>query len=167
MATLLEEWKKEAYAQETDRSEMQRFWAKYFELEKNIYIHLLQNPTEKVEGSVQELADKYQVKISEMTGFLDGINDSLIEANPIEEMTSDTVVNLVYDKEILYKNMVGAGADWLYELPEWEALLTQERRQILYKEQKLSTTVRKDKKIGRNDPCPCESGKKYKKCCGK
>jgi len=26
---------------------------------------------------------------------------------------------------------------------------------------------KKDKKIGRNDPCPCGSGKKYKKCCGK
>jgi len=23
------------------------------------------------------------------------------------------------------------------------------------------------KKIGRNDPCPCGSGKKYKKCCGR
>jgi preprotein translocase subunit SecA len=23
------------------------------------------------------------------------------------------------------------------------------------------------KKVGRNDPCPCGSGKKYKKCCGK
>lgn len=28
-------------------------------------------------------------------------------------------------------------------------------------------TVRKGKKVGRNDPCPCGSGKKYKKCCGK
>ncbi len=28
-------------------------------------------------------------------------------------------------------------------------------------------TVRKAKKIGRNDPCPCGSGKKYKKCCGR
>ncbi|MDP4109449.1 MAG: SEC-C metal-binding domain-containing protein, partial [Bacillota bacterium] len=26
--------------------------------------------------------------------------------------------------------------------------------------------IRKDKKPGRNDPCPCGSGKKYKKCCG-
>jgi preprotein translocase subunit SecA len=25
----------------------------------------------------------------------------------------------------------------------------------------------KDKKVGRNDPCPCGSGKKYKKCCGR
>jgi preprotein translocase subunit SecA len=31
-----------------------------------------------------------------------------------------------------------------------------------------STTVRrKEKKVGRNSPCPCGSGKKYKKCCGK
>jgi preprotein translocase subunit SecA len=27
--------------------------------------------------------------------------------------------------------------------------------------------IRKEKKIGRNDPCPCGSGKKYKNCCGK
>ncbi len=27
-------------------------------------------------------------------------------------------------------------------------------------------TVKKGKKVGRNDPCPCGSGKKYKKCCG-
>jgi SEC-C motif domain protein len=28
-------------------------------------------------------------------------------------------------------------------------------------------TVREEPKIGRNDPCPCGSGKKYKKCCGR
>jgi len=34
----------------------------------------------------------------------------------------------------------------------------------------LPTVVRSDSgdaKVGRNDPCPCGSGKKYKKCCGK
>lgn len=30
----------------------------------------------------------------------------------------------------------------------------------------INKTVRGVKKIGRNDPCPCGSGKKYKKCCG-
>ncbi|MCL4854584.1 MAG: SEC-C domain-containing protein, partial [Bryobacteraceae bacterium] len=29
-----------------------------------------------------------------------------------------------------------------------------------------SQPVLKGKKVGRNDPCPCGSGKKYKKCCG-
>jgi preprotein translocase subunit SecA len=28
------------------------------------------------------------------------------------------------------------------------------------------TVVRSAPKVGRNDPCPCKSGKKYKKCCG-
>jgi SWIM/SEC-C metal-binding protein len=28
-------------------------------------------------------------------------------------------------------------------------------------------TIMADKKVGRNEPCPCGSGKKYKKCCGK
>ena len=29
------------------------------------------------------------------------------------------------------------------------------------------TPIKNDKRIGRNDPCPCGSGKKYKNCCGK
>jgi tRNA-dihydrouridine synthase len=51
-------------------------------------------------------------------------------------------------------------------MEEWEPLLSEERRKELYKEQRNSGTVVKGKKIGRNDPCPCGSGKKYKKCCG-
>ena len=31
---------------------------------------------------------------------------------------------------------------------------------------KINNTVVKNEKVGRNDPCPCGSGKKYKKCCG-
>ena len=102
-----------------------------------------------------------------MTGFLDGINDSLAEPNPIEEMDEDTQVSLKFDKEKLYKNMVDAKADWLYELPQWEAIFPEERRKELYLEQKKSGTIVKGPKIGRNDPCPCGSGLKYKKCCGK
>jgi preprotein translocase subunit SecA len=33
-------------------------------------------------------------------------------------------------------------------------------------ETKGKTVTRKSEKVGRNDPCPCGSGKKYKKCCG-
>ena len=38
---------------------------------------------------------------------------------------------------------------------------------FIYKEQKSSTTIVKEQKIYPNDPCPCGSGKKYKKCCGR
>ena len=30
----------------------------------------------------------------------------------------------------------------------------------------VQAPVRNENKVGRNDPCPCGSGKKYKKCCG-
>ena len=164
---LLEEWQKIAYNQQADRGKLQKFWQRYFMLEKGVYEKLLTNPDEKVEGTVKELAEKYDLSIMDMTGFLDGINDSLKNPNPIEEMEADTVVSLDYDKEKLYYNMVAAKADWLYGLEQWDALLTPERRKELYKEQRSSTTVVKPPKIGRNDPCPCGSGKKYKKCCGR
>ena len=114
-----------------------------------------------------ELAQKYNMELTYFVGFLDGINDSLKNPNPIEDMDANTVVSLDYDKEKLYYNMVAAKADWLYGLEQWDALLTPERRKELYKEQRSSTTVVKPPKIGRNDPCPCGSGKKYKKCCGR
>ena len=117
MSTLLEQWRDMAYDQKADRGKLQRFWAVYFNTEKEIYEKLLTNPDEVVAGTVKELADKFQVDLMTMVGFLDGINDSLKEANPIETMEEDTVVNLAFDKEKLYKNMVDAKADWLYELP--------------------------------------------------
>ena len=163
---LLQEWRDTAYSQEMDQNTVQQFWGTYFELEKGIYEQLLANPDEEVKGTVKELAAKYGIEVFTMTGFLDGINDSLKEPNPIEEMEEDTVVSLAFDKEKLYKNMVDAKAEWLYELPQWDNIFSEEKRKELYKEQKASGTVRKEKKVGRNDPCPCGSGKKYKKCCG-
>ena len=164
---LLESWQKIAYNEKTNKQELQRFWQRYFLVEKSVYEKLLVNPDEEVEGTVKELAEKYGQDVLTMVGFLDGIDESLKEANPIETMDEDTVVSLAFDKEKLYKNMVMAKADWLYELPQWKEIYSEEELKRLYKEQKESTTIRKGKKIGRNDPCPCGSGKKYKKCCGK
>ena len=165
---LLEQWRSKAYDETANKGDLQRLWTAYFQEERDIYAELLKNPDEVVEGTVKELAEKYNVTLMTMVGFLDGINDSLVNQNPIEEMEEDTKVNLGFDKELLYKNMVGAGADWLYELPEWEAIYDEDTRKALYKEQKRSTTViNEEAKVYPNDPCPCGSGKKYKKCCGR
>lgn len=164
---LLKKWRDMAYSETANKGDLQRLWNQYFEEEKEIYKQILANPDEVVTGTVKELAEKFGVTVMIMTGFLDGINDSLKEKNPIEEMEEDTKVNLGFEKELLYKNMVAAGADWLYNLEEWEPIFDEERRKELYKEQKSSMTVVKESKIYPNDPCPCGSGKKYKKCCGK
>jgi hypothetical protein len=164
---LLKKWKEMAYSETANKGDLQRLWADYFEKEKEIYAQLLKTPDEVEEGTVKELAEKFSVDIMTMTGFLDGINDSLKEANPIEEMEEDTRVQLGFDKELLYKNMVAAGADWLYGLEEWNDIFDAETQKALYKEQKSSTTIVKGDKVYPNDPCPCGSGKKYKKCCGR
>lgn len=165
--TLLEQWRDIAYDESADRGQLQKFWGSYFQIEKEIYEQLLEAPDVEVNGTVKELAEKYGQEVLTMVGFLDGIDESLKEQNPIETMDENTVVSLAFDKERLYKNMVAAKADWLYELPQWKEIYSEEELKKFYKEQKESTTIRKEKKIGRNDPCPCGSGKKYKKCCGK
>ena len=167
MSTLYQQWQNIAYDETADRSQLEKFWGTYFQIEKEIYEKLLSNPDEEVRGTVKELAERYGQDVMTMVGFLDGINDSLKTANPIETMEEDTVVSLAFDKELLYKNMVDAKADWLYQLPQWDAIFTEEKRKELYMEQKKSGTVVKPHKIGRNDPCPCGSGKKYKHCCGR
>ena len=167
MSTLLEQWRDTAYSKEMYKASLQKFWGTYFQTEKEIYEKLLENPDEEVKGTVKELAEKYGINVFTMTGFLDGINDSLKVANPIETMDEDTEVSLAFDKELLYKNMVDAKADWLYELPQWDKIFTEEKKKVLYKEQKNARTIHVEKKVYPNDPCPCGSGKKYKKCCGK
>jgi uncharacterized protein len=164
---LLQEWRDYAYKFDDRTAEGQQFWLNYFNIEKGIYEKLLADKDTVVSGTVKELADKYQVSLMEMTGFLDGIDESLKERNPLETMEEDTPVNLIFDKELLYKNMVDAKAEWLYELPQWDDIFTPERKHELYLEQKKSGTVVKEDKVYPNDPCPCGSGKKYKKCCGK
>lgn len=164
---LLQTWRETAYSQDMSQQESDQLWGAYFKIEQDIYKQILANPSEVVEGTVKELAEKYNTDIMTMVGFLDGINESLKKENPIEEMTEDTQVSLEYDCEKLYYNMVEAKAEWLYSLPEWDELLTPDKRKELYKTQKASGTIVKGAKVGRNDPCPCGSGKKYKKCCGK
>jgi len=166
---LLQEWRDKAYSQTANKGDLQRLWQAYFLKEKDIYAEILKTPDEAVTGTVKELSEKFDVTVETIVAFLDGIDESLKDGvdNDIENLTEDSKVSLDFDKEKLYKNMVAAQADWLYELPEWEAIFDEDTRKALYKEQKKSTTfIREGKKVGRNDPCPCGSGKKYKKCCG-
>lgn len=164
--SLLKDWRDHAYGLDDRTPEGKEFWLNYFQKEKGIYEKILSTPKDFTVGSIKALADHFGVTLELMVGFLDGIDDSLIKSNNLDEATEDTEVSLAFDPEKLYMNMVGCNAEWLYTLPQWEDIITPERRKELYKIEKSSRTVVKPPKVGRNDPCPCGSGKKYKKCCG-
>ncbi|HYF82212.1 MAG TPA: SEC-C metal-binding domain-containing protein [Clostridia bacterium] len=164
--SLYENWRSTAYENEQDEKEQKKFWEDYFTMEESIYEKLLSNPTEIVEGTLKDLADKFETDIMLFTGFLDGINDSLVNEMKMEELEESSNVKLEIDFEKLYYNMLAAKAEWLYSLPQWDSILAPEKRKAITKEQRLSGTVIKAVEPGRNDPCSCGSGKKYKKCCG-
>ncbi len=167
MATLLEQWREKAYGNELSKADQDKLWKDYFALEKGFYTEILADPSKVWTGTVKELAETFHIDLFNFTGVLDGINESLKGyQNPIETMEEGTEVKIEIDPEKLYYNMVEAKATWLYGLEAWDNILSEERRKELYREQKKSGTVRREgAKIYPNDPCPCGSGKKYKKCC--
>lgn len=143
------------------------FWREYGSVEQSIYIKLLSNHNEVTVTTLNKLASEVETTAEFAMGFLDGINDSLNNQYDLEAIDGDSELKLDINYELLYANMFDAKADYLYNLPQWDAIFSDEKRKEIAKEVKKSKTVVNEVKIGRNDPCPCGSGKKYKKCCGK
>lgn len=163
---LYEQWRALADTERTHQ-ESEKFWQDYFALETENYKKLLADHKRVFEGTVKELSGTFGMDEITFLGFLDGINTSLKKELTLETLESESAVRLDIDFEKLYYNMLNAKADWLYELPEWEPVLTPEERKEIAKKFRASKIYVSEKKVGRNDPCPCGSGKKYKNCCGK
>ena len=143
------------------------FWAEYTKIESKIYKDLLAKHTEAQTITISEFAKKYDTTEEFIMGFVDGINESLKNSYDLETLTANDEITLDIDLEKLYFNMLEAKAEYLYNLPQWEAIFSEEKRKEIQKAYRESTMVRNENKVGRNDACPCGSGKKYKKCCGK
>lgn len=162
---LFKDWNKLLESQTNDT--FQEFWEEYSGAETKIYADILGRKADTVDGVLSELAAGYEVREIIFTGFLDGISTSLKNEINLEELDSDSQIHLEIDFEKLFFNMLKADADYLYTLKEWEDILSKEKMEEIVTAYRRSRTVVKEKKIGRNEPCPCGSGKKYKHCCGK
>ncbi|MDO4798904.1 MAG: SEC-C metal-binding domain-containing protein [Bacillota bacterium] len=156
-----------------DGQQDSKFWNAYLAMETTFYENLLALPVtgdgfEKriaFETSVKELAEKHKIDAKLATGFVDGINDSLAEAIDLESLEADTEIRTQVVLSKLFQNMIKAKAEWLYTLDQWAPIFSEEERKQLRREYIDSVTAKSEKIAGRNDPCPCGSGKKYKKCC--
>lgn len=162
--TLFEQWEN-LIDNQTDET-FPDFWEKYSSTEKSIYVKILDNTSKKVSGTLKELVSEYQADPVIFMGFLDGINASLNNKQDFKSFDENSKIFLDIDYEKLYYNMLVADADYLFSMPQWEVILSDETREAIITSYKRSKTVVKEKAPGRNDPCPCGSGKKYKKCCG-
>ncbi|HHX61377.1 MAG TPA: SEC-C domain-containing protein [Epulopiscium sp.] len=164
--TLYEQWDK--YGEDSNSEEdYKNIVEEYLMKEKAVYDYILSNRDEVIKGKISELGKKFEMDDVEFLGFVDGINDSIKYKYELETLTADSEVHFEIDYERLYLNMLDANAEWLYNLEQWNEILSQEKRKEIKKDYNRSKIVVNEKKIGRNEPCDCGSGKKYKKCCGK
>jgi hypothetical protein len=151
--------------EEKDQKYKEKYYLEYYKKEKYAYSKILEEKANVVEGTIAELAAGYNMEPFEVAGFIEGINESLITSIDYESLEEDSKVYLDIDFKKLYVNMIDAKAEWLYTLSEWESIFTEEERNEFKKEYNRERIAVSDK-VGRNEPCPCGSGKKYKKCCG-
>lgn len=165
--SLYQNWLNIAQAERT-REEYNQFWAVYFGMETENYKKILTNYQTPYSGKLSDLANGFDMDPITFTGFIDGINSSLKNGEyDLDSLTEESEIELIVDFDKLYKNMHAAKADWLYNLKEWEGVRSVEERKALTKEFRAEKIFVSEQTVGRNDPCPCGSGKKYKKCCGK
>jgi len=164
--TLYETWLDRANEDKYSPEQITEYIREYYLKEKDAYAKILEAKQTKVSGTVAELAKEFGMEAYEVTAFVDGINTSLEAEVKPDDLTEESQVelNIIWDK--LYYNMHKAKAAWLYELEQWDGILSQEERNEIAKQYKADVQA-VSTKVGRNDPCPCGSGLKYKKCCGK
>ena len=131
--SLYKEWLDYA-GEERDQNEYDKFWTEYFKKEQSVYEKILANHTDVVEGKLAALAEEFDMTPSVFTGYLDGINTSLLEEVDLESLTEDSDIKLAVDFEKLYYNMLDAKADWLYNIPAWDEVLTSDARKNIKKD---------------------------------
>jgi hypothetical protein len=163
--TIYKQWKDMIENQTDDTFEA--FWKEYSETEIRVYTEILKTPSKPLSGTFKELVARFEANPVLFMGFLDGIQTSLVEPFPIEEIDDGSSLTILVNPETLYLNMLIAEAEYLHTLPQWEDVLSDVKRAAITKAYKKTKIVVNNNKTGRNDPCPCGSGKKYKHCCGK
>jgi len=152
---------------EMDRTpeENQAFWNEYFEIETEAYKKILARKEDFYENKLSALAEEFEMSSVVFAGFMDGINTSLIKEYDLDKLKEGSKIRLELDFEKLYYNMLEAKAKWLYTLDAWDDIYSEDKRRAI-RDQWRADKQAKSTKIGRNSPCPCGSGKKYKRCCG-
>ncbi len=150
------------------------------EVMETIYNRLVDEYEEKIKPIPEEMRDEFEKAVSlrvidthwmehinTMSHLREGIHlRGYAQENPLRAYTSEGFE--------LFDNLLATiDKDTTFYLMKAEVRQNTERKQVAKGEavtdsnKEKKRTPKKVKKIGRNEPCPCGSGKKYKQCCGK
>ncbi|MBO4512095.1 MAG: SEC-C domain-containing protein [Victivallales bacterium] len=103
-----------------------------------------------------------EAKETEEAVFASGILGN--EAERMKKAVNSVANQRQYFRNMMLKEQKGLFEDVAAELQHINEKIIEEKREL---PGKGHTIVRMSPKVGRNEPCPCGSGKKYKNCCGR
>lgn len=132
----------------------------------------------------------YKKMVKDLTGLMknkvraDNLMLELEYRTVQDDFQAKDIMKLLFTRGITFsskrseENFATNCSQWVYTVRKWsnrgftDKELGRQKKEVSFfvaPEQILKDvqTPKIQKKIGRNDPCPCGSGKKYKKCCGK
>ena len=152
-------------------------------------------PDEVIEFIYQKVIGEYENKLRDLPKEIQDEFEKAISLNVIDKYWTENINALAHLREAvmmrgyggqdplraysvdgvnMYDNMlINIDKDITLFLLRAEVKQNLERKEVVKnkltndKDDTTTKTQAKSKKIGRNDPCPCGSGKKYKQCCGK
>lgn len=111
----------------------------------------------------------------------EGMLEKIAEYVAMEDWEIPEIMNRFYEWGIVFgsertmERLVGALGEWIYSIRRWSECghsrkeLRKENTDLAYitYADRNKTAKENEKRYTPNDPCPCGSGKKYKKCCGR
>ena len=156
----------------SDQKALSDFVERYYALEQEAYRRILSAYPERQSwsGSAAALQEElgFDGDMVIFLGFLDGIQESIAASPDLDAVDEQTELTLEIDFEKLLYNMHAAGAKWLFGLDAWSQVFSDEERERIARDfRRDHIAVRDENRVGRNEPCPCGSGKKYKNCCAR
>ncbi|MBW2960239.1 SEC-C domain-containing protein [Mesonia sp. JHPTF-M18] len=122
-----------------------------------------------MEELLPEITELYQLNLvcESVNGDLDTLKEDFKDLKPIEEQAELPKAN-IFEKYKIWKTDFEDYLEREFEDDDFDImdnLFNEEEFQRLIMHNEDESPIEKQKEPGRNDPCPCGSGKKYKKCC--
>ena len=186
----------ENYLTENDLSDIVNY-ANQNLLRKHINFNDIKDkePNEVIEFIYQKVISEYENKLKDLPKEIRDEFEKAISLNVIDKYWTENINALAHLREAvmmrgyggqdplraysmdgveMYDNMlINIDKDITLFLLRAEVKQNLERKEVVKnkltndKDDTTTRTQAKSKKVGRNDPCPCGSGKKYKQCCGR
>jgi len=121
----------------------------------------------KLKAAVVDIVEN-QLKINEPKCTRETFN-RLIEVGYLEKQAKEMIASVAIEEIYDVMKIQAPFNEERYSKKLSKLLdgIVKNKSENSFKDEIIKVPVKNDLKIGRNDSCPCGSGKKYKKCCGK